>query len=76
MPDILVRDLDRVLVDRLKESAERHGRSLQKEVKAILAEAVPFSRKQAIEVARYWQKKLAGRKHTDSAELIREDRDR
>ena len=36
MPQILVRDLDDVLVERLKRQAKRHHRSLQGEVKAIL----------------------------------------
>ena len=76
MTDFLIRGLDPQVVSRLKTSAKQHGRSLQGEVKAILTGATPFSRKQAVAVARYWQKKLAGHKHVDSTILIREDRDR
>ncbi len=36
MPQLLVRDLDTGTVERLKQRAQRHGRSLQGEVKAIL----------------------------------------
>lgn len=40
MPQILVRDLDAEVIEQLKERARRHGRSLQKEAKAILEQAV------------------------------------
>ena len=76
MPDILVRGLDGYVVNRLKAVAKQHGKSLQSEVKTILTQAVPFSRKEAIERSHYWLKKLSGRKQSDSTALIREDRDR
>jgi len=76
MAQVLVRDLDEELVDRLKERAKDHGRSLQGEVKAILEGAAKYSMEEARVVAQQWQKKLAGRIHGNSADLIREDRDR
>ncbi len=76
MSDILVRGLDRQVVSRLKATAKRHGRSLQGEVKAILVEAVSFLSKEAQAVSTNWKKKLSGGKHSDNADLIREDRDR
>ena len=77
MPQILVRDLDPEVVERLKARARVHGRSLQKEVKAILEEAAAtLSLSEAEEVAELWQKRLAGREYSDSAELVREDRER
>ena len=77
MPQILVRDLDPEVVERLKARARVHGRSLQKEVKAILEEAAAtLSLREAEEVAQSWQRRLAGREHSDSAELLREDRER
>jgi plasmid stability protein len=39
MADILVRRLDEAVKQRLKERAERHGRSLEAEVREILMEA-------------------------------------
>ncbi|MDX2258883.1 MAG: Arc family DNA-binding protein [Hyphomicrobiaceae bacterium] len=39
MADILVRRLDDAVKQRLKERAERHGRSLEAEVREILVEA-------------------------------------
>jgi plasmid stability protein len=76
MPQLLVRDLDPAVVERLKQRARRHGRSLQGEVKAILEAAAPLSLEEARRVASEWRQRLAGKKMTDSAELLREDRDR
>jgi plasmid stability protein len=84
MPQLLVRDLDTGTVERLKLRAQRHGRSLQGEVKAILQAAATFSMGEAGSVAEQWQRKLApqtaagqaGSVYRDSAEAIREDRER
>ncbi len=76
MAQILIRDLDDETVKRLKERARRHGRSLQGEAKLILAQAAGLSLREARELARQWQQKLAGRPFPDSTELIREDRQR
>ncbi len=77
MAQVLVRQLDDKLVERLKKRAKEHDRSLQSEVKAILEEAVPD-----YEVA--WERiaklrkalKRAGRTFSDSTPLIREARGR
>ena len=76
MPQLLVRDLDIGTVERLKQRAQRHGRSLQGEVKAILQAAATFSMSEAGSVADGWQRSLAGGVYRDSAETIREDRER
>ena len=76
MPHILVRDLDSDIVERLKSRAKQHGRSLQGEVKAILEETVPMTMSEFRAVSEKWQKRLKGRKFSDSAKLIREDRNR
>ena len=78
MAQILVRGLDAELVTRLKERARLNNRSLQGEVKAILEETAPMASKaEALAIVdkwqRYWQEK--GKTFSDSAELIREDRD-
>lgn len=77
MPQILVRQLDNKVVDRLKKRAKEHGRSLQSEVKTILEEAVP-DYETAWKRIEGFRKRLrrSGRTFTDSATLIREDRDR
>jgi plasmid stability protein len=40
MPDLLVRDLDKDTIDRLKRKAEANGRSLQQEVHEALTRSV------------------------------------
>ncbi|MEP7008936.1 MAG: hypothetical protein ABJC13_01290 [Acidobacteriota bacterium] len=76
MAQILVRDLDTALVDRLKGQAQQHGRSLQGEVKAILETSARLSPAEAREIADRWRQRLAGRMRSDSADLVREDRER
>ena len=78
MAQILVRGLDQALVARLTERARDNRRSLQGEVKAILEEAAAQATNAEVEAIldrwqRHWQRK--GKTFSDSAELIREDRD-
>lgn len=77
MAQVLVRQLNEKVVDRLKKRAREHGRSLQSEVKTILEEAVPDYEGawKRIELIRT-KLKRSGRKFSDSADLVREDRDR
>jgi plasmid stability protein len=76
MSQILVRGLTPETVERLKRQARLNRRSLQGEVKTIIEEAVAYSGKEALAVAMEWRKRLSGRRHGDSARLIREDRSR
>jgi hypothetical protein len=75
MPDVLVRDVDETALARLKERARGNGRSLGSELKLILEQVsrtidMATARARAEEMSR----RLADRHHTDSAELLREDR--
>jgi plasmid stability protein len=77
MAQLLVWDLDDAAVARLKERARRNRRSLQAEAKAVLEAAAPlYTRDETLEVLRAWQERFRGEPMSDSAELIREDRDR
>jgi plasmid stability protein len=76
MAQLLVRDLEKETIDRLKKRAKQHDRSLQGEVKLILQNAAKFSMTEASSLARNWQKRLAGKKFSDSSLQMREDRDR
>jgi plasmid stability protein len=76
MHQLLIRDLQTETVQRLKARAKRHGRSLQGEVKAILEAAAGYSMEEAQAVSQDWAERLAGREFSDSAGLIREDRER
>ena len=74
MAQILIRNIEENVVDRLKKRAALHGRSLQAEVKIILEQTDHFDMASALKVADRIRKKLKGRPVTDSVELLREDR--
>jgi antitoxin FitA len=77
MAQVLVRQLNDKVVDRLKKRAKEHGRSLQSEVKTILEEAVPDYEGAWKRIASFRLRlKRSGRTFSESAGLIREDRDR
>ncbi|MGB0767135.1 MAG: FitA-like ribbon-helix-helix domain-containing protein [Phycisphaeraceae bacterium] len=75
MPDLLIRNLDPVVLERLKRRAKASGRSLQSETKGILEQAAGRTLDEALQVAAGWRKKL-GKRPTDSAQALREDRGR
>ncbi|MBI3666315.1 MAG: hypothetical protein HY236_08845 [Acidobacteria bacterium] len=71
MPEVLVRDLDPLVIRRLKTLAREHQRSLQAELKTVLereAESAVSMAEFRKEAARL-RRRLAGRRHTDSATL-------
>ena len=76
MGQLLVRNVDDDLILRLKERAGAHGRSAEAEPRLILAQALCSSGESFAERAARWRRLTAGRETTDSAELIRADRDR
>ncbi len=76
MGQILVRDLNDNVIERLKKQAKNDGRSLQSEVKHILEQAARADVQATRKLANDIRKRFKGRKLTDSADLIREDRDR
>jgi plasmid stability protein len=77
MPNVLVRDVEVTVLDRLKLRAKRQNRSLQAEVKIILQDAAarPESLSE-LELIRKIRASNTKVNKTDSAELLREDRDR
>lgn len=76
MAQILVRNLDEAVVDRLKMRAVQHNRSLQAEVKTILEQAAQVDVNTARELALSIRKQFEGRQFAKSVDLIREDRER
>ena len=76
MAQILVRGLDDEVVKRLKRRAKEAGRSLQAEVRLILEDAAKLDMATARRKLQEFQKRFKGRTFSDSAELIREDRER
>ena len=76
MADMLIRNIDTTLVEKLKRRASQNKRSLQAELTIILEQACTYSIDEFREVTEQFRKKTAGRKHTDSTILIAEDRSR
>ena len=76
MAQIIVRNLDDAVVERLKSRARDNDRSLEAEVRHILEQSAKVDLAQARQIALNIRERLKGRKFSDVAELIREDRDR
>ena len=76
MANARVRDLDDQVYERLKARTTGNNRSLEAELREILvAASKQLSMAEAQARATEIRQRLAGRTHSDSAELIREDRD-
>jgi plasmid stability protein len=78
MGDILVRGIPPAVVAQLKEQARAKQRSLQQEIRLILEEAASRRAIDAEEAATRIRMQLSrsGRAFSDSATLLREDRER
>jgi antitoxin FitA len=77
MAEVLVRDLDASVVEKLKARAAANGRSLQAELKSILEEqARQVTKAEARALAARIRRRIATRPQTDSGVLQAEDRDR
>ena len=76
MAQLTVRKLESDLVRRLKIRAAHHNRSAEAEHRAILEEALRPERSDFWERAAELRAATRGREVTDSATLIRRDRDR
>jgi plasmid stability protein len=78
MTDILVRNVERKVLEQLKQRARSNGRSLQQELREIVRQAAGYGTLDALALADRTRREIARRfpEQTDSVELIREDRDR
>jgi plasmid stability protein len=75
MAHVLIRDLDEQVLEQLKAAAKANGRSLQAEIHAVLRGATRRQLAQTRRLSAQWLKRLRRSGHSDSAGLIREDRD-
>jgi len=75
MPNVLVRDLDDEVLKQLKAAAKAKGRSLQAEIHDVLRRASTRNLAETRRLSARWLKRLSRAGHSDSAGLIREDRD-
>ena len=76
MPNVLIRNLDEKVLERLKKSASSNGRSLQAEIHAILERADVERRARTQRISAKFLRELGDSIQSDSTELIREDRER
>jgi antitoxin FitA len=76
MGQVLVRNLPTEVVRKLKMRAQQHRRSLQEELKDILEQAAQQNAKDVQAKVHQVRKLFAGRKFSDSSNLIRQDRAR
>ena len=75
MPNVLIRDLDDDVLEQLKAAAKANGRSLQAEIHDVLRRANTRNLAETRRLSDKWLKRLGRAKRSDSATLIREDRD-
>jgi plasmid stability protein len=75
MANLFVRNLDDNVLRQLKAAAKAHGRSLQAEIHDVLRNASARRLAETRRLSSQWLKRLSGTMQTDSAALIREDRE-
>ena len=75
MANVLIRDLDEVVLKQLKAAAKANGRSLQAEIHDVLRRANTRTLAETRRLSSQWLKQLRRSSRSDSAALIREDRD-
>jgi len=75
MTDVLVRDLDEDVLKHLKAAAKANGRSLQADIHDVLRRASTRNLAETRRLSAQWLKRLRRSAQSDSAALIREDRD-
>ena len=76
MAQVLIRNIDDAAIERLRARAARKKTSLERELRDIITEAAQEGRPEVRRRAAEMRRALAGRKHSDSTALVREDRDR
>ncbi len=78
MPNILIRNIEKETLDRLKAQAKNNNRSLQDELKELLEMYSGAKQDKAIEMVQEFQReyKKSGKEFPDSSEEISKDRQR
>lgn len=76
MAQVLVRNLDDQVVERLRQRAKAEGKSLEQALRDLLTEAARPDREEILAEMDRIRAMTPAVPQTDSAELIREDRDR
>jgi antitoxin FitA len=74
MGQVLVRNLDDLVIETLRRRAERHGRSLEQELRVVLTEAAAPTTAERLALVDEIRAMTPSRL-SDSTPLIRDDRD-
>jgi len=75
MANVLIRDLDEQVLNRLKSAAKAHHRSLQQEIHDALRRASVRNLAETRRLSDKWLKTLRGIPQSDSIKMIREARE-
>jgi len=75
MANLLIRNLDEQVLNRLKAAAKAHNRSLQQEIHDALRRASIRNLAETRRLSDKWLKTLRGIPQSDSTEIIREARE-
>jgi plasmid stability protein len=76
MAHLILHDVDPEVMEELRRRADLRGREIELEAKAVLEDALGFSRARALVEARRIRESLSGRTLASSAELLRAWKDR
>jgi len=76
MKAISVRNLPDELYSDLRALAKANHRSMQEQVRYLLAREVSLTKTPGVASARQWRRRLASRTHSDAVAMVREDRER
>jgi hypothetical protein len=78
MPNVLIRNISSAALAKLKAAAKRRNRSLQQELKELIEHGAQRAAIDVVGIARAIRKKLRKEQiyHSDSSELLREDKNR
>ena len=84
MTQIVLDNINPDVIEKIRNLAQKHNRSLEDEIKTILAQAAETEavEKREINISQAWSKidearqRHAGKIFSDSVELLREDRNR
>ncbi len=75
MGQVLIRNLDDRVIDSLKLKAELSGKSLEQLLRELVTANAPLSPEERVALGRRIRAMTPGVQQTDSAALLREDRD-
>ena len=77
MPDIIVKGIDSQTLDKLKSRAKLNKVSLEEKIREVLCKAAYSADRQSeLDIVRQIRASISNKNQTDSAILLREDRDR